>query len=170
MPFETPDLLPASVAVPTGFETERFRVRPLTLDDAAIDYEAVTTSRERIGDTFGPDHEWPPADLTLEQNRVDVAWHQKEHQRRDAFTYAVLTPDESVELGCLYVQPTVVPDVEAAVYYWTATASVERGLAASIATELRAWLAESWPLDSLAYPGRDESWAAWASAKSDAEK
>ncbi|MEF8853102.1 MAG: hypothetical protein V5A44_03065 [Haloarculaceae archaeon] len=47
MPFETADLCGPSVDVPERVETGRFLLRPLTVDDAEMDYEAVTNSRER---------------------------------------------------------------------------------------------------------------------------
>jgi len=164
MPFETPDLLPQSVDVPQRFETERFHIRPLTVEDAERDYAAVTQNRERLRGTFGPADRWPSAALTLEQNRIDVAWHQKEFQRRDAFTYAIVDRDEAVELGCLYVQPTGAPEYEAAVYFWVAERAVNRGLTGAIETAIRTWIAETWPFQSLAYPGRDIPWSAWEPA------
>jgi len=106
MPFETADLLPRSTQVPGPLETDGVTIRQLTVADAERDFDAVTESRDRIRGTFGPETDWPPEDLTLEQNRIDVAWHQKEHQRRDAFTYAVVDPSDTTEYGCLYVQPT----------------------------------------------------------------
>jgi hypothetical protein len=161
MPFETPDLLPSTTDVPRQIETDRFRIRPLTIADVDRDYDAVVESRQQLQGTFGPGHDWPPADLTLEQNRIDLAWHEKEFQRRDAFTYAVVDLEETVELGCLYVQPTRVPEYEAAVYFWVATQAVDRDLAAAIETTIRTWIAKKWPFESVAYPGRDISWSAW---------
>lgn len=161
MPFETPDLLPQTIDVPRRVETEWFRIRPLTVADAERDYDAVTMSRERILGTFGPDHGWPPADLTLEQNRIDVAWHEKEFQRRDAFTYAVVDPDETVELGCVYIQPTRAPEYEAAVYFWVAERAIDQEIATAIETAIRTWISETWPFPSVAYPGRDIPWPAW---------
>jgi len=167
MPFETPDLLSKEVAVPQRVETERFHIRPLTVADAERDYDAVTESRERIRGTFGPGHGWPPADLTLEQNRIDVAWHEKEFQRRDAFTYAAVDPEETVELGCVYVQPTRVPEYETAVYVWIAKRAVDRRLAGAIETAIRTWIAETWPFQSVAYPGRDIPWSTWEPTSAD---
>ncbi|MFC6862138.1 hypothetical protein ACFQGE_01535 [Halomicroarcula sp. GCM10025817] len=158
MPFETPPLVPADVAVPDRLETDAFVVRPLTIEDAEMDYEAVTTSRERLRGTFGPADAWPEPDLTLGQNRIDLAWHQKEHQRRDAFTYAVVDPDETVELGCVYVQPTRVDGYDAAVYYWTSATAFTRGLDAAIEEAVREWVETDWPFESVAYPGRDLAW------------
>ncbi|WP_435185788.1 hypothetical protein [Halobellus sp. EA9] len=135
----------------------------LTIDDAEMDYEAVTQSRERLRGTFGPDHEWPPDDLSVRQNRIDVAWHHKEFQRRDAFTYAVVTPDDSVELGCVYVQPTRAEGYDAAVYFWIGEAGVERDLETAIGDHVREWIETDWPFEAVAYPGREIPWSAWES-------
>lgn len=159
MPFETPDLLGPSEPVPDQLSANEFLLRPLTPTDAEIDYEAVTESGDRLHGIFGPDDEWPTG-LTPEQNRIDVCWHYKEHQRRDAFTYGVFDPAETTELGCLYVQPTRIEGYDAAVYYWTAAAAVERGLANEIETACREWVATEWPFGRVAYPGRDVSWQA----------
>lgn len=159
MPFETPDLIPEEVEAPSRVETDAFVIRPLTIDDVEQDYEAVMSSRERLQGTFGPDDEWPTADLTRKQNRIDLAWHQKEFQRRDAFTYAVVADD--VQLGCLYIQPTQVSEYDAAVYFWVSDAAVERELDVTIAECVRRWISTEWPLDAVAYPGRDIPWPEW---------
>ncbi len=161
MPFETADLLPRSTQVPGPLETDGVTIRQLTVADAERDFDAVTESRDRIRGTFGPETDWPPEDLTLEQNRIDVAWHQKEHQRRDAFTYAVVDPSDTTEYGCLYVQPTRNPAYEATVYFWIAESAVEGGRSPVIESTLREWIEEAWPFETVAYPGRDEPWTAF---------
>ena len=45
------------------------------------------TSREQLWEQFGQGWGWPSEDLTLEQDLIDLAWHQKEAQRRSSFTY-----------------------------------------------------------------------------------
>jgi hypothetical protein len=42
----------------------------------------VMTSREHLWDQFGQPWGWPSEDLTLEQDLIDLASHQKEAQRR----------------------------------------------------------------------------------------
>lgn len=164
MPFETPDLVPESEPVPRRSQHPEFVIRPLTMSDVEIDYEAVMDSRERIRGTFGQDDDWPSADLTLEQDQIDVGWHQKEFQRRDAFTYAVVNSDETVELGCLYVQPTDA-EYDAAIYFWVSDTAIDRGLEEEIESHIRDWISEEWPFIDVAYPGRDISWTDWAPIK-----
>lgn len=161
MPFETPDLVPPSFEPPTRLDADGFVVRPLTIDDVQMDYEAVITARERLAGVFGPSSEWPSPELTLGQNRLDVAWHHKEFQRRDAFTYAVVDPDDTVELGCCYIQPTRRSTYDVAVYFWISEAGLDRELAVAIETRLREWIDQAWPFDAVAYPGRDIPWSDW---------
>ncbi len=161
MPFETPDLVPPSFEPPRRLNGGKFVFRPLTIDDARRDFAAVDASRERLRGVFGPSSEWPSPELTLAQNRIDVAWHHKEFQRRDAFTYAVVDPDDTVELGCLYVQPTARSAYDVAVYFWIAETGHNRGLAESIETHLREWIDQEWPFEAVAYPGRDIPWTDW---------
>ena len=161
MPFETPDLVPPSFEPPRQLNGGEFVFRPLTIDDARRDFAAVDASRERLRGVFGPSSEGPSPELTLAQNRIDVAWHHKEFQRRDAFTYAVVDPDDTVELGCLYVQPTARSAYDAAIYFWIAETGHDSGLAETIETHLREWINQEWPFEAVAYPGRDIPWTDW---------
>jgi hypothetical protein len=88
--------LPPDFEVPELLETDRFRIRPLAIHDVVKDYDAVMTSREHLWEQFGQAWGWPSEDLTLEQDQIDLAWHQKEAQRRSSFAYAVMRPDS----GC----------------------------------------------------------------------
>ena len=58
-------LIPRDMDVPSGVETESFRIRPTTIHDTFKDYDAVMTSvdylRGRLFDFPG----WPSHDLTL---------------------------------------------------------------------------------------------------------
>lgn len=164
MPFETRDLVPSAFDPPERVDCGSFVLRPLRIADAERDYETVMANRERLRGVFGPAHEWPPADLTLEQNRIDVAWHQKEFQRRDAFTYAVLDPDDTVAFGCVYIQPTSVSAYDAAVYFWISDSALEEGVDDDIERRVRRWVRDRWPFESVAYPGRDIPWPEWEPA------
>ena len=97
-PFVDPEF-----EVPGSLETDCFRLRMLTVNDVVKDFEAVTTSKEHLHDIWGPG--WPDG-LTLEQNLIDLGWHQKEFQRRRSFAYTVVALDESRVLGCVYIYPT----------------------------------------------------------------
>jgi len=62
--------------------------------DVALDYESVMASRVELRpwEQSG----WPADDFTVEQDLDDVVMLESRHRSHDAFTYAVLTPDESL--------------------------------------------------------------------------
>ena len=96
--------VPTEFAVPSELSTANFTLRMLSIDDVEKDYEAVTSSAERLSRVW-PDSGWP-AGLTLRQNLIDLGWHEKEFQNRSSFAYTMVAPDESQVLGCVYFYPT----------------------------------------------------------------
>jgi len=132
-------LVPDGFAVPAGLETEHFRLRMLTVRDVVADFEAV---RDRA------------PGLTLEQNLIDLGWHQKEFQRRTSFAYTVVAPgDDGHVLGCAYIYPSDEAGFDARAHCWVRreAAALDRELHDA----LRAWIEREWPFERVAYPGRD---------------
>ena len=150
--------LPPEFEVPELLETDRFRIRPLTIHDLVKDYDAVMTSREHLWEQFGQAWGWPPEDLTLEQDLIDLASHQKEAQRRSSFAYAVMRPDERVQLGCVYIVPAHKQGFDAAAALWVRASEVPGGLDEELYGTVRRWLAERWPFTRVAWPGRELAW------------
>ena len=66
-------LVPTDFDVPAVLETEKFRLRWLTVNDVVKDYDAVMTSVARMKRVFGRSTKWP-TDLTLEQDLIDLGW------------------------------------------------------------------------------------------------
>jgi hypothetical protein len=153
MRFLSPDF-----DVPELLETDRFRIRPLTIHDLVKDYDAVMTSREQLWDQFGQAWGWPAEDLTLEQDLIDLAWHQKEAQRRSSFAYAVMRPYELVQLGCIYIVPSHKQGVDAAAPLWVRASELAGDLDQVLYATVRHWLAEGWPFTRDAWPGRELPW------------
>jgi hypothetical protein len=141
--------------VPLGFETGRLRVRPLTIHDAVKDYDAVMSSRDHLRGVFGPQSDWPPDALTIEDDLIDLAWHQKEFRMRSSFAYTVVAPDESRVLGCVYLYPPSRAGCDADVFYWVRSSELASGLEEHLWEHLRRWLAEQWPFGAVALPWRD---------------
>jgi hypothetical protein len=151
--------LPRDFDVPATLETERFRMRSITIHDVVKDYDAVMSSREHLWELFGEAWGWPPADLTLEANLAELGWHQIEFQHKSSFDYAVMSPDEGRLLGCVYVDPPTVAGYDAEVFYWARP--TEPGLEDELGRTVRAWIDERWPFERVAYPGRDVAWQSW---------
>jgi len=137
----------------------------LTVNDVVKDYEAVMTSIKRIRGVFGPDSEWPSPDLTLEQDLIDLGWHQKEFQRRSSFAYTVMTPVEDQCLGCLYIYPSNKKDFDTEIYFWIRDSAFGDGLEPLLYDIIKEWLKNAWPFQSVAYPGREISWEEWTDFK-----
>ena len=159
MPF-----IPADFAVPAGLETSDFRLRMLTIQDAVKDYEAVVTSREHLrrfsgAGVFGPRSTWPAADLSLEQDLIDLGWHQKEFQNRTSFAYTVMSPYEKRCLGCVYFYPTTAKGYEVQAIAWVRQSDLH--LDEALVKAVKQWLEAAWPWQAVAWPGRDISWDDW---------
>lgn len=152
-------LVPRDFIVPTLVETDRFRIRPLTIHDVVKDDDAVMTSQQHLRATLP--WGWPPPDLTLEQDLIDLGWHQKEFQMETSFDYAVMSPDEARLLGCVYVDPTDKAGYDAEVCWWVRADELETGLAQELEATVRRWIAADWPFSKVGYPGRDMTWDAW---------
>jgi hypothetical protein len=156
MPF-----LPRENPIPPGFDGAGFKARPITINDAVKDYDAVMTSAERLRERF-PLWGWPPEDgLTLEEDMIDLAWHQKEAELRRSFNYVVLSPDESRVLGCVYVDPPEKAGADAEVTLWVRVEEEGTGLEEELERRAREWLAAEWPFERVRWPGRELSWEEW---------
>jgi hypothetical protein len=118
----------------------------LTIHDVVKDYAAIL-------DRVGPDGTPRDAEgLTLEENLVDLGWHQKEFQLRRSFAYTMMNADETVCLGCVYLYPT--EDADARVHMWVRRSAWEDGLDPVLEAAVREWVAREWPFETVSYPGR----------------
>ena len=120
-------LVPDDFDVPEVLETERLRLRPLTIHDVVKDFAAVMESEDRLREEFEPDNDWPSG-LTLEQDLIDLGWHQREFQERSSFAFTVVDLDESCVLGCMYIYPTKKPGYDADISMWVRDSQVDSGL------------------------------------------
>jgi hypothetical protein len=146
------EIVPGDIEIPTGFETPSFRLRPITVADAEKDYAAVMESIDLIHAALLSDH-WPTESLTLEQNRNDLAKHERLFEQRKSFTFTVVSPDEDRVLGCVYINKgRRGPD--AAVFMWVRQSSYDDGLDPVLESAVREWVKREWPFDWVVYPGR----------------
>ncbi len=145
--------VPDDFEVPASLETDRFRLRMLSVDDVEKDYEAVIESRELLHTIYdtGP---WPKPGFTLEENLADLKRHQEEFLSRKAFAYTVVSLDETKVLGCVYVNPPKTHDADAVVYMWVRQTEYDKGLDAVLFNEVRNWISSYWPFKRVNYLGR----------------
>ncbi|MEM8505904.1 MAG: GNAT family N-acetyltransferase [Cyanobacteria bacterium P01_D01_bin.1] len=151
--------VPINFSVPAGLATEAFRLRMLSINDVVKDYDAVMSSYEHLQGVFGPYSNWPADNLSLEQNLIDLGWHQKEFQNRTSFAYTVVSLDEKRCLGCVYIDPTEIENYDAQVILWTRQSELKSGLEDRLLAAVKDWINKSWPFERVAFPGREISWA-----------
>ncbi|MGH2990409.1 MAG: N-acetyltransferase [Gaiellaceae bacterium] len=140
---------PLRVELPTGHH-----LRPIREADVDIDYPAVMGSRERLWAKYGKAWGWPPADMSYEADRKDLARHEAEIAAHESFNYAVLEEEETAILGCVYIDP---PDaqspagVDAVVSWWVVDEAVGTELERTLDQFVPRWLTETWEVGLVRY-------------------
>lgn len=143
--------------VPRGFEVPRrallgdFRLQALTLDYAEGLFSEMHSSSEHLQSLFGAG--WPTG-LDMAQHRVDLAWHQKEFERRTSFAYVVLGPLDDAPLGCVYIDPCERTAFDADVRYWIRRCDVASGMQEKLGMMLADWMEDVWPFINPRYRPR----------------
>jgi RimJ/RimL family protein N-acetyltransferase len=156
--------------VPRRLETHEFILRPIVAADVELDYAAVMESKEylRPWEQTG----WPADDFTLEDDLEDVAMLEERHNARHAFTWTLMSPDESECLGCVYLMP---PDARSyresridpigdarwgdyggLVNFWVRTSRLGSGIDSKLLRAIRQWFAEHHELGRLLYVTNEE--------------
>lgn len=152
--MSTSRFVPDDFEIPASLETDRFRLRMLSVDDAEKDYEAVIESRVLLHTMFGGS--WPRSGFTLEENLADLERHQQEFLSRKAFAYTVVSLDETRVLGCVYIDPPETTDADAVVVMWVRQTEYDKGLDEILFNNVRKWISSDWPFKKVHYPGRDK--------------
>lgn len=140
---------PERIELPTGHH-----LRPIREADVDIDYLAVMGSRERLWRKYGEAWGWPPADLSYEADKTDLARHEAEIAAHVTFNYAVLDEEERELLGCVYIDP---PDehspsgTEAVVSWWVVDQAVGSDLERALNEFVPRWLSNTWKFESVHY-------------------
>lgn len=151
--------------VPELFRDDEFVLRPLRASDVELDFDAVIPSSAMLRTWSQSD--WPADGFTLEENLVDLQWHEQEHLDKKAFTYTIMNPEETFCLGCIYVKPLsqemvelgVCPpsdqDVEmvaASVRYWVRESHATREFNSAILEGIIEWFESEWYFNCVVFP------------------
>ena len=152
--------VPENAAIPSGLVTPNFKLRMLTIHDLVKDYDAVMTSVDHLKGVFGPDEIWPVG-LTLEEDLIDLGWHQKEFELRNSFAFTVMNLGENKCLGCVYVDPAEKSGYDARIILWVRQSEAQHGLDDKLYSAVRRWLADKWWFTSVGFPGREITWSDW---------
>jgi len=126
--------------------------------DAEIDYMAVMSSIDTINEIRNDS--WPTKELTLEDNQIDLGWHQREFEFHQSFSYIVWTKDLSEYLGCVYFYRTELPWIKAPdgadvdISVWVTKKTYDNGLYPIIFNCLRSWVENGWPFKTPYYSNK----------------
>ena len=151
----------APAPVPAELRTPELLLRPLRTSDVDLDYAALMDSKEMLRRWSQSD--WPADDFTLADNFKDLAFHEREHVERVAFTYTVLDPAASECLGCVYIKPmgslfgqddgAASPEVEtrARVAFWAREPTLADDLDKRLLDTLTAWFEREWEFSRVVF-------------------
>lgn len=149
---------PEDAIVPKGLITEEFHLRPLRRSDAEIDYAAVMDSKSML--RIMSQSEWPPDDFTLAMNWRDLWGHERDHEKRIAFTYTVLDPTETTCLGCVYIDHLkdgpMKGDNVALLRFWIRQSYLDGELDRRLLKCLIDWFREEWAFSHVIFSVADE--------------
>lgn len=147
---------PDRVPVGTGHH-----LRPIRADDVDLDMRAVMGSQERLWSIYGQAWGWPPATMTAEQDREDLAHHEDEMVRRASYNFALFDTGETELLGCVYIDPPAKAGADAEISWWVVDWLVGSPLEAALDETVPRWISTAWPFTRPRLVGRDLSWSAW---------
>ena len=136
-------------------------LRPIREADTDIDYPAVMGSRERLWSVFGPAWGWPPETMTYEQDRADLARHEREIAAHESFNYALLDKQETAVLGCVYIDPPERTGSDAEISWWVVNDLVDTDAERALDALVPKWIAADWPFVRPRCVGRDITWQEW---------
>jgi hypothetical protein len=136
-------------------------LRPIRAADVDIDYPAVMGSRERLWSIYGEAWGWPPATMTYEQDRADLARHEEEIASHQSFNYALFDAAETALLGCVYIDPPERAGADAEISWWVVDELVGTDRERALDLFVPRWIEEAWPFRQPRLIGRDLSWEAW---------
>ena len=147
-------IVPKDFIVPQFLKTSEFILKPLTIGYLIKDFDAVMSSVEHLSGLMDPNDRWPIG-LTIEENLVDLGWHQREFTLRHSFAYTVLSLNEEECLGCCYIYPASKLDYDVQVFYWIRKEYLATGLEDRLGVKLLSWLEKDWPFTKIILPGRE---------------
>lgn len=99
--------------------------------------------------------------MTYEQDRDDLARHEREIEAHESFNYAVFNAEETALLGCVYIDPPEKPGADAEISWWVVDELVGTDVEQSLDAFVPTWIEREWPLRRPRYVGRDISWDEW---------
>ncbi len=130
--------------IPKKVKSKSFTAVILSVKHTEEDFKHVIENEKLIKSTRGNAGSWPnPKTLTLEENRIDLSWHQREFENNESFAY-LLQDINGKYMGCAYLYPmnfrSKIPDAkkyEVDFSFWLVREFYDLGYYESVKTE---WL------------------------------
>ena len=144
-------LVPKNFKVPEIYSSEEFIFKPLTVSNLIKDYDAVVSSVEHLTGLMDAENKWP-AGLSIEENLIDLGWHQREFTLRHSFAYTVLSPKNEDYLGCCYIYPSDKLNFDAQAFFWIRQSRLADGLEERLGIIFEEWLHSEWPFKKIDIP------------------
>ena len=132
----------ADVAWPRTFDLGAFQLTPLTAQEVEEDYAAVVKAGPLLVEIW---EGWPEG-LTLDENRVDLAWHDREFTLKRSFSW-ILRDAAGLYLGCFYVFPAAGARGTAEAVLWVGDVADRTAIAQAAYEALQLWLTKALPRD-----------------------
>lgn len=147
----------SAFSAPTEIVTPRVYLEPLTPDHTAMDFAAVKSSNDHLRKTLQWGG-WPPADMTLDDNRFALERHWAEFENQEAYAYTVLSPDKESCLGCIYLNPFSQSKTRLSVIFWVRADQLTTDLDIHLVETIISEVKDSWPVDviELPIPGQNQ--------------
>jgi hypothetical protein len=118
-------------------------------------------SQTSLWSVFGAVWGWPRPNLTVEEDRAELARHEREMEAHQSFNYAVLDSDETVLLGCMYIDPPLRAGADAESACWLADEHIGTELEQRPDSFAFAWISAMWPFRHPRHLGHDIARSAW---------
>lgn len=122
--------------LPREADVGSYRLGPLGPAQAEEDFEVVTASEAVLVGVFGSD--WPKA-LTLDENRVDMGWHDREFTAKRSFAW-IVRDGAGAYLGCAYLYPDIGATGRGQVVTWMRDMPDRGGVLTRFNSVFEAWL------------------------------
>jgi len=140
---------------PPNLIKDNYIARKLTAKDVELDYEAVMSSIDIIHKMRGG--KWPTQGLTIEDDLIDLSWHQREFEFKSSFAYTVMNKDETKCLGCIYFYPTSAgmsdaassKDSEVDISWWVTQKMYDQGFYEKLSFDIKEWVEKEWPFKKI---------------------
>lgn len=145
---------------PPNLVKENYIARKLMASDAELDFAAVMSSIDIIKETRGGS--WPSANLTLEEDRIDLSWHQREFENNSSFAYTVVNKDETKCLGCFYLYPMGFrtdlgkdnSNYDIDLSWWVTQEMYNQGFYDQLGRDIKEWLEKEWPFKKVYFSNK----------------